>query len=136
VFLFTGQALLPAGVDAVTSVRLFDGCAETPLAKTRQTPFAGRASPAEMHSPALSVLERKLAKAERQAQAARERRAKAEARSRQVEQRLKRERAQATRALAERRETMGAAGRVAVAPRARSARPSVPEAAAKLAPLQ
>jgi hypothetical protein len=47
--------------------RLLDGCAQTPLAKTRQTPFAGRASPAEMNSPALSVLERKLAKAVRQA---------------------------------------------------------------------
>ena len=49
----------------------------------------------------MSVLERKLAKVQRQAQAARERRAKAEARSRRLEQRLKRERAQATRALAE-----------------------------------
>src|SRR5260370_22360647 len=115
-------------------VRLLDWCAETPLAKTRQTPIAWRASPAEMNSPALSVLERKLAKAERQAQAARERRAKAEARSRQVEQRLKRERAQATRALAEHRETMGAAGRVAAAPRASRPRPSVPQEAAQLAP--
>src|SRR5260221_6132418 len=68
-----------------------------------------------------AVLERKLAKVQRQAQAARERRAKAEARSRQLEQRLKRERAQATRALVERRETMGAAGRVAL-PVAREAR--------------
>jgi hypothetical protein len=69
----------------------------------------------------MSVLERKLAKVQRQAQAARERRAKAEARSRQLEQRLKRERAQATRARAEHRETMGAAERVAFPP-AREAR--------------
>ncbi len=49
-----------------------------------------------------AVLERKLAKVQRQAQAARERRERAEARSRQLEKRLKRERAEATRALAER----------------------------------
>jgi hypothetical protein len=48
------------------------------------------------------VLERKLAKAQRQAQAARERREWAEARSRTLEKQLKRERAEATRTLAER----------------------------------
>jgi hypothetical protein len=49
-----------------------------------------------------TVLERKLAKAERQAQAARERRERAEARSRKLEKQLKRERAEAARTLAER----------------------------------
>ena len=47
-------------------------------------------------------LERKLAKVQRQAQAARERCERAEARSRTLEKHLKRERAQATRTLAER----------------------------------
>ena len=48
-----------------------------------------------------AVLERKLAKAQRQAQAARERRAKAEVRSRTLEKRLKTQRAEAARTLAE-----------------------------------
>jgi hypothetical protein len=47
------------------------------------------------------VLERKLAKAQRQAQAARERRVKAEVRSRTLERRLKTQRAEAARTLAE-----------------------------------
>lgn len=49
-----------------------------------------------------AVLERKLAKVRRQAQAAREQRERAFARSRTLEKQLKRERAEATRALAER----------------------------------
>lgn len=49
-----------------------------------------------------AVLERKLAKVQRQAQAARARRSRAEERSRTLEKRLKRERAEATRALGER----------------------------------
>jgi hypothetical protein len=49
-----------------------------------------------------AVLERKLSKAQRQAQAARERRAQAEEHSRKLEKRLKRERAEATRTLTER----------------------------------
>ena len=49
-----------------------------------------------------AVLERKLAKVQRQAQAARERRKRAEARFRQVEQQLKAKRVEATRALTER----------------------------------
>ncbi len=48
------EALLPAIVDAVNSVRLFAWFAETSLAKTRQTPCAQLASPAYMNSPALS----------------------------------------------------------------------------------
>jgi hypothetical protein len=49
-----------------------------------------------------AVLERKLAKAERQAQAARQHRAQAEERSRTLEKRLKQERAQAMQTLTER----------------------------------
>jgi transposase len=49
-----------------------------------------------------AVLERKLAKAQRQAQAARERRVQAEEHSRKLEKRLKQERAEATRTLTER----------------------------------
>jgi len=82
-----------------------------------------------------AVLERKLAKVQRQAQAARERRERAEARSRKLEKQLKRERAQSTRTLAERLRTWEQQG---VWPfLLREKREALQqEAAARLAPIQ
>jgi hypothetical protein len=82
-----------------------------------------------------AVLERKLAKAQRQAHAARERRVQAEERSRKLEKRLKRERAQATRALTERLQEWEQQGVWELIQRERR-EACQQEAAAKLAPLQ
>jgi hypothetical protein len=81
-----------------------------------------------------AVLERKLAKAERQAQAARERRMQAEERSRKLEKRLKRERAQATRTLTERLQKWEQQGVWELIQRERR-EAFQQETAAKLAPL-
>jgi hypothetical protein len=82
-----------------------------------------------------AVLERKLAKVRRQAQAARERRERAFTRSRALEKRLKQERAEATRTLTERLQAWEQQGIWELIQRER--RESFQqETAAKLAPLQ
>jgi hypothetical protein len=80
-------------------------------------------------------LERKLAKVQRQAQAARERRAMAEERSRKLEKRLKAARAEATRTLTERLQAWEQQGVWELIQRERR-EAFQQEAAAKLAPLQ
>lgn|GEM_PF-6542021 len=82
-----------------------------------------------------AILERKLTKVRRQAQAARERRVQAEERSRKLEQRLKVLRAEATRTLAERLQVWERQGVWEVILRERH-EAFQQKAAAKLAPLQ
>jgi hypothetical protein len=82
-----------------------------------------------------AVLERKLAKAQRQAQAARERRAKAEERSRKLEKRLKAQRAEAKRTLTERLQKWEQQGVWELVQRERR-EAFQQEAAGRLAPLQ
>ena len=82
-----------------------------------------------------AVLERKLAKAQRQAQAARERRVQAEERSRKLEKRLKQERAQATRTLTARLQAWEQQGVWELIQRERR-EAFQQETAARLAPLQ
>ncbi len=82
-----------------------------------------------------AVLERKLATAHRQAQAARERRAKVEERSRKLEKRLKAQRAGATRTLTERLQNWEQQGVWELIQRERR-EAFQQEAAARLAPLQ
>jgi len=82
-----------------------------------------------------AVLERKLTKVQRQAQAARERRVQAEERSRTLEKRLKQERAEATRILTARLQQWEQQGVWELIQRERR-EAFQQEAAAKLAPLQ
>jgi hypothetical protein len=82
-----------------------------------------------------AVLERKLAKAQRQAQAARERRARAEERARTLEKQLKRERAEAARALTEHLQAWEQQGMWEILQRDKR-EAFQRETAARLAPLQ